>query len=304
MKKTLFLVSTLFVAACSTGGGKKASKDTLSFVPYRHLLEDKVTKANQCPSSTKSWSLSNNKTVLDLANACVKAKEWKMLDALGEHLALKLPEAPWGPYYMSLAAEGAGKLPRALWMASLAVKKAPNLNIMHYHKGRLEWSLGDGVAASDSMKQVLKLDSDFVEANFFLANLYFQDQDYKSSLAYFKQVLKSKPSHSQSLIGAGESSYKLDSKSSAQSYFELAIDQVPSNLALRMRLADLYESNKNFEQALYHYRKIREQSSRQRGPASQQLADLPLKIKELEKEVAKLEKKKVSKTNSEKNGGV
>lgn len=301
MRKLLIISLGLILSACSSGT-KKPSKADLDFVQYKHADTDRLAKASQCPNSTKSWAKSNMKTVLDLANSCVKDKDWKMLSALGEHLALELPLKPWGAYYMSLAAEGQMQMPRALWMAKLAVKKAPALNILHYHKGRIEWALGDGNAAIESMKSALNLDPNFVEANFFLANIHFQDQDFKSSRDYFEKVVKSDGGHSQALIGLGESYYKLGDKSDAKKYYEIAINKAPLNLGLRLKLADLYEGNKNYEQALYHYKKA--QGMKPRGPASAKFSDLSLKIRELEKQIVKTEKKKVSKTAGTNKGGV
>lgn len=303
MRKALsYSLVALFAAGCATSG-TTVSTDKAVSVPYTLSKSDKTTSASDCPNSQKSWSRSNNRMIMGHANACVKAKNWRQLDALGSHLAEQMPLEPWGAYYMSLAAEGENKLDRALWMAGLAIKKSPGMSILYYQKARVEWALGEGHAAAESMRTSLKLNQGFVEARLFLANLYFQDQDYKSALNEFERALEHQAGNTKALIGAGESAYQLGNKSKAKVHFQKAVVNSPMNWALRLKLAELYETDKNYQEALQQYRKVKELADKKRQPANQQILDLPLKIKELEKTVSQLEQKKVSQSVQSEQGG-
>lgn len=303
MKKLISCsILTISLAGCATSGPSTMAGKVVS-VPYTLSKSDKTTAASNCPTSRKSWSRSNNRSILAHANACVKAENWSELDALGLHLAEQLPADPWGAYYMSLAAEGSGNLPRALWMSGLAIKKSPNLAMLHYQKARIEWALGEGHAAAETMRTSVKLDESFVEAHLFLANLYFQEQDFKSAFKQFEKALKHQAGNTKALIGAGESAYRLDDKANAKNYFQKAVVNTPFNWALRLKLAELYEADKNYQEALQQYRKVKELADKKRQPANQQILDLPLKIKELEKTVSQLEQKKISKSEVSEKGG-
>src|SRR5690606_6484211 len=96
-------------------------------------------KYTVCPPSKsievdKSW-----KSLMEKANGCINKAQWSMVETIGERISEIEPDAPWGSYYMSVASENLGHIERAMWMIDLALKKATNVGVLKYQKGRILW---------------------------------------------------------------------------------------------------------------------------------------------------------------------
>src|SRR5271167_732412 len=64
-----------------------------------------------CPTNDK-WEGMEWKILLPFANACAHAKEWGKVEKMGNALATRASQTPWGPYFLGLAAEGRKDYPR------------------------------------------------------------------------------------------------------------------------------------------------------------------------------------------------
>ena len=130
MKKTIISISVLLSACASTP--EKGSKVSPLGETKASYSEKTVAvnlgsfkPSSNCPKDTKFNGMDWRKMV-SLANACVKAKDWRKVELLGSELGISAHLTPWGPYFLSLAAESRKDYPRAVWMLELALKKAPN----------------------------------------------------------------------------------------------------------------------------------------------------------------------------------
>jgi cellulose synthase operon protein C len=252
--------------------------------------------AMSCPKNEKSWRRQNARQIYDLAHACALQKAWRQVGQLGEALAGLEADRPWGAYFMSLAAFEMQKFNRSLWMVELAFKKDPKSAVVQLQKGRTLWALEQFSLAIKSVEDAARLDQNRldaprVEAALFLAQINYQNQDFKKSLQHFKDVLKIDPSHAQAQTGVAENLLKMKEPNAAVGAFETAIAMAPSDLPLRLRVADVYESQNLLPQALEAWRKARDLSGRhhhghhQRQPANDWRALVDEKIDVLAKTV-------------------
>lgn len=277
------IILPIFVLGCSSTGTKSNSSNYDS-TRYFSVKDAKV-KSGQCPRSDKSWLRQNSKQLLDIAKSCVLEKNWSQVDAIGEQLAGLEPESPWGAYFMSIGSMESGKYPRSLWMADLALKKAPKLGFLHYQKGRILWAMGEFELSVTNMEQSLKYDGELNDAHMFLGQVYFRDREYKKSISHFKSALKNQPSLASAQIGLAESYYQMKDYRAAIQSFENAVSVAPNDLQLRLRLGEIYESEKMLNEALASYRKARELARRQRNPSNELNINVSDKIELLEKMV-------------------
>jgi hypothetical protein len=120
------------------------------------------------------------KELLEAAGACAKVKNWTRVDTLAMKLSEREPLAPWGPYFMSLAAENRNQLPKAIWMIELAIKKDKSIGILHYQKGRLLLKAGEEAQAQQAFVTAASLKTQVQELPVMFGLAAFMNQDCKT----------------------------------------------------------------------------------------------------------------------------
>ena len=146
----LILALSLLAVGCASAPAKKgqpkaaalavAQKEEVKPAYTEKMTVQKVVELAKmaCPRDG-AWNGMEWRKVIPMANACVQAKDWRRVDSIGEYLGVHAHLAPWGAYYMSLAAGARKDYPRAIWMMELALKKAPTEGLFHYQMGRTAW---------------------------------------------------------------------------------------------------------------------------------------------------------------------
>ena len=123
---------------------------------------------------------------------------------MGNHLAQKDANSPWGPYFLSLHAEQGKHFERAEWMIELALKKAPGLGILYYQKGRLLWLQGKYNQAVDAFEYAVKRKVHLVESHLFLGKIFLRDFELKLAKDHLEVVLKSAPRNKEALLSLSQ----------------------------------------------------------------------------------------------------
>ncbi|MEK6554544.1 MAG: tetratricopeptide repeat protein, partial [Bdellovibrionota bacterium] len=109
------------------------------------------------------------------------------------------------------------------------------------------------------------------------------------------QVLKIDPTNAVALVGLAELRRKKADNKEALTLLEKAVSSSPRSLDYRLRLADLYEVEQRYEEALTAYKRIKNLIKEQRTPAQDSFANIDEKIKILETQIAKNSEKRTSK---------
>lgn len=264
MNPTLIIVTlTLILAGCAhLGGPKQTTSEVALAKPYVEDIVSQSPRANpkinkaDCPKSKKLWKKFSWKLLLRSANACVAADRWKQLSQVANHMAIIQPHSPWGPYYLSLVAEHKGHLDRALWLVDLAQKRAPNLGLLHYQKGRLLWTRKEFSNGINLIETALKRDPNLVEAHLFLGQIYWRDLMPKKAKKHFTKVIKIEKENFVATQALAKISKAMGENGDAIKFFKKAVVMKPNSLDLRLELASLYEEEDE-AQALSTYRLIR-----------------------------------------------
>jgi tetratricopeptide (TPR) repeat protein len=229
------------------------------------------------PAKTTAW-----KTLVAQAGTCVQAGNWKTVETLGAHLSQYHQISPWGPYFLSLAAESRKEFPRALWMIELALKKAPNSGLLTYQQGRIHWLTLDQGAALKSFTRAAELDKKLAEAHLILGQQALVAGNTDEAGKRFQLALAADSRLAAAHWGWAEVCLKKKDLRGAQEALAQAVLHQPSSLSARLRQARVFETlEKNYPEALGAYRQIRHMSRDRRLDAAVDF-DIDAKIKEIE----------------------
>ena len=211
----------------------------------KSIVEGDV-KPGQCYKMlTKIKTQWSWKDAVDSANACMRAKDFQHVEEIGNELAVREPAAPWGPYYLGLAARESGNLERALWMAELALKRAPEIGVLHYLKAQILWTKKDYKASVDDFEMAVRFDDENLPAHLFLGQVYFRDQDFSRASKHFYSVLKIEPRHPIALSGLAESQLHENNPQGALEAYTRLAEAYPHDGQYLSRMGEIYENVMN-----------------------------------------------------------
>lgn len=268
-------------APSSTMQAGLVSGDYLSFA-----RRDRVS-AESCPANANSWRGENLKNIISYASNCVQLGQFERVEQLGQFLAQKHYQLPWGPYFLSLAAESRKDYKRGIWMIELAIKRDTNQALMYYQKGRLHWALNEFSVAVPAFQTAVEKNSQFLDAHIFLGQMFYRDQNAKQAVYHFEKARSIQGQNIDATLGLAESQISLGQSAAAVKLYEELVAMAPSRLAYRYKLANLYETvAKDDAQALAAYKRIREMSLQVRKPAEEIPADINERIQRLESKLA------------------
>lgn len=254
MKLAIVLLS-IFAVGCASSG-KFTEQGT--YKSNYEVTEFKKIRTQECPATKKIINIKDLDNMMEAANACVKTNAWTRVDLLGTRMLEKHSAAPWGAYYKALHATHAKNFQRALWMIDLGLKKSPNLSLLVYEKGRIEWLMGSHEQAVTDVKRAIDLDDQLLEAHVFLGQIYLRDGNMKRSKLHFTRANSLDRGNLQAIKGLGETMMALKNYAEAEKYFEQVIDDESTNLVAYLKLASLKEKYMQKQaSALSLYKKIK-----------------------------------------------
>jgi tetratricopeptide (TPR) repeat protein len=298
-------ISVLTLVGCASGPVKekadlvaqqkaKLYKKSIRSVPQSDIRGGACTRLAAKVKGQWDW-----KEAVETAGTCMQAKEYAKVEEIGNELATRTPAAPWGPYFLALAAREKGEIERATWMSELALKRAPDLGLLHYLKGQIQWTKKEFTPAVASFERSLELDNANWPAHLFLGQLYFRDQNYAKASKHFYEVLKSMPRHSIALSGLAESQIHENNPYGALDAYARLAETYPKDGQYLSRTAEIYENVLNdLPRALATYRNLRGQFKAGRVQKNVD-PEIESKIKELE--IATRDSRSVA-TQNEKGG--
>lgn len=254
------IIVVLILSSCASKDLSKTlkSKAYVDYISYQNLKNQKREGSLRCPKYKKLYKNRNWKKIILMANDCVERAEWANLQKLSYFMAQKFPYSPWGMYYLSLYSENKKDFENSLWMVDGALKKAPNLAMFSYQKGRILWKLKQAQRAVVEFNKAIELDSMISPAHNFLGQIYIKEQKYKKAISHFKISLEERRYSRFALKGLGEAYFNLNQYEESLKYLSRAMSFFPFDLRIRIRQAYIYEKIKGeTKKALLIYEKIK-----------------------------------------------
>jgi tetratricopeptide (TPR) repeat protein len=202
----LFSISAvMLVVGCSTAPKQQA--DNSEVVSRTHIENMSVvgvfdSEANKSSCSQVKEKIAWKEHVARM-NSCAAKKDWASLESLAAQFAKFEVNSPWGPYFLSVAAESRNDWPRAMWMVETAIKRSgknpPALFV--YHRGRIWAGMGEMSKGMAEIKQAVAIEPKLIDGQMYLAQIYERDADATKALGYYRAVLKVAPEHWNALAG-------------------------------------------------------------------------------------------------------
>lgn len=224
------------------------------------------------------------KVLVLTAGACVQKNEWSLVEKIGSDLATKEVDAPWGAYFLGLAASGRGEYLRAHWLLDLAERKAGGpIGIVRYEKARLVEREEGPSAAAKEMQEAVRLDPTLLAGQLWLAQIYHRDRVAGEAEKYYRQALEVKADLWPALSGLSDLLIEKGEGAEAAAMLSRALIIRPESAETRVNLAFVYETmTKEPAKALQTLRELR--VAMEKGRAKGKVGfDLNTKILNLEK---------------------
>lgn len=256
-------------------------------------------KFENCPTQKQIDTDKNWKSLMEKANGCINKAQWSMVEAIGEKISQVEPDAPWGAYYLSVASENRGHTERAMWMIDLALKKASDVGVLRYQKGRILWKQQFYKEAIAEMQKSIDLDKNIKDAHLFLGQIYLRELDFKRAQNHFEQVLLKESRNHQAMFGLASCYIELDNSKEAISVLDRAIANFPRVLDFRLQEVYVYENlTKETAIALAKYKQLQSLMAQKKVEGTLPF-DITQKIKTLE-EVTQKTRQLASQKSSDK----
>jgi len=231
MKKIILALITLVIAGCSTAS--TAPDVQMETQKYQEKVRPQDARSARrvvaCPRDNQ-WMKEDWKARMTMTNACAGEGQWNKVEELGNFMAQKEPLAPWGSYYLSLAATARKDYSRAMWMIELAIKKSPKEAMLQYQQGKINWHMQDYALATKQFEKTLSFDPEFHEAHVMLGQIYYRDQDFDRAKKHFEAVITKDFRNFNALVGRAEIHMKKNEFKEALVDYTRAVSQAPSNL--------------------------------------------------------------------------
>lgn len=209
-----------------------------------------------CPHDSR-WQTEGWRELTQTVNACVGAKNWRQVRAMGDFLAIQAPTTPWGAYFLGLEASARKDYLRATWMLELALKKSPQEGLFHYELGRVRWMNGDSNGARESLIKASELNETLTQAHVFVAQIALVDKNFSRAEKYLKKALIAEPRNWTALMGMSQVATSKQDWVAAEDYLQRAVKSDPRQFQSRWALANLYEKQlNNLSQAIDTYKDI------------------------------------------------
>lgn len=247
-----------------------------------------------CPSSESELNGTEWKRLSSQAAACVKAQDWAKVEKLGNAIAIHGKLTPWGPYYLSLAAESRKDYPRAIWMLELALKKAPKEGILQYQLGRVNWMMGNDIEALKYLKLASETNPSLIEAHWITGLVALNSDKFSEAESALNRALAMDSKHWPSLTTLAEVKIRTKDWEKAESLLSRAVSLNPQSTKARVALATVQEIGlKKAYEALGTYKELKRQSAQNKLDAPLNF-NLDEKIKMIEGALATVPKPQVS----------
>ncbi|MDZ4677547.1 MAG: tetratricopeptide repeat protein [Oligoflexia bacterium] len=252
-------------------------KKSIQSITMAEVKSDLCTKNAGKIKAQWNW-----KQAIEVADSCMKTRQFAMAEEIGNELSTREPAGPWGPYFLASVARERGELERALWMSELAMKRAHEVGILHYLRAQVLWDKKEYGAAVASFEKSTELDSSIVPAHLFLGQIYYRDQDYTAASKHFYAVLKIIPRHPIALSGLAESQLRENNVQGALDAYSRLADSYSNDGLYLARIGEIYETVlHDIPKALSAYRKLHGLIQSGRITKNSEIS-LDAKIKELE----------------------
>ena len=283
--KTLILLSIAISLGCSTAsknnesGSKKTAKKEKSRLEsqdvkgvdsqYTESVKFTVQEGKYKCEQAIEFSKEEWRKLLESGLSCIYNKNWNGLSKVADILSHNHLKAPWGAYYKSLiASEKYKDFQRAEWMANLALKKAPENQIIKFQLARIYWNTDRNSEAYDLMQEIKKKNPNDVSILKFLGDIEYKDRNFKEAEKYYSKVLSEFSRDLAFRAAYAGTLYYNGKEKESLSHYKYVLRRASDKRPLYFQIGEIYKKEKNWKYAKAFYERAIKDTQSVRSIAS------------------------------------
>ncbi|MFN7993551.1 MAG: tetratricopeptide repeat protein [Bryobacteraceae bacterium] len=180
-------------------------------------------------------------TLYLLERSYLETKQFEKALPAFERLQSLDADSPWVRILRGQAEDGLGNHQKAIDEFEFARRQSPNDATVRFSLGFMYWKVRRLSEAESELQQALKLDPEFEEAKYYLADTYLLEQNPAAALPLVKAFLKARPKDARALADQGKALEGLDRDREAVSAYESCLRIDPDRADTHYRLARVYK---------------------------------------------------------------
>jgi tetratricopeptide (TPR) repeat protein len=198
------------------------------------------------PQLEKASQLNPNDlgTLYLLERSYLESKQFEKALATFERLQSLDPNSAWVRILRGQAEDGIGNYQNAIEEFETARQQLPGDAIVRFSLGFMYWKVHRFTEAEAELEQAVRLDPDFEEAKYYLADTYLMDGKPAAALPLLEDLTHAHTKDARSLADLGKAFEKLNRDTEATQAYEACLRIEPERADVHYQLARIYKKQK------------------------------------------------------------
>ena len=183
-------------------------------------------------------------TLYILERSYLETKQFQKALPTFEHLQSLDPNSAWVRILRGQAEDALGNYPTAIEEFEVARRQLPRDATVGFSLGFMYWKTRRLAEAQSEIEEALKLDPEFEEAKYYLADTYILEDKPTAALPLLAALLHRQPRDARALADQGKALEKLNRDTEAARAYEGCLRVDPERADVHYRLARVYKKLK------------------------------------------------------------
>ena len=183
-------------------------------------------------------------TLYLLERSYLETKQFQKALPTFERLQSLDPNSPWVRILRGQAEDALGNFQKATEEFEVARQQLPRDATVRFSLGFMYWKLRRFAEAQSEIEQALRLDPEFEEAKYYLADTYILEDKPTAALPLLEALLHRQPRDARALADQGKALEKLNRDTEAARAYENCLRVDPGRADVHYRLARVYKNLK------------------------------------------------------------
>jgi tetratricopeptide (TPR) repeat protein len=183
-------------------------------------------------------------TLYLLERSYLETKQFKKALPIFERLQSLDPNSPWVRILRGQAEDGLGNYQNAIEEFEVARQQLPRDATVRFSLGFMYWKMHRFTEAEPEIEQALKLDPEFAEAKYYLADIYVMEEKPGAALPLLDALVRAQSRDARVLAEQGKALEKLNRDTEAALAYEACLRVDPERAETHYQLARIYKKQR------------------------------------------------------------
>jgi len=189
-------------------------------------------------------------TLYLLERSYLETKQFQKALPTFERLDALDPNSAWVRILRGQAEDALGNYQKAINEFEVARQQLPRDATVRFSLGFMYWKMRRFADAQSEIEEALKLDPEFEEAKYYLADTYILEEKPAAALPLLEALLHRQPKNARALADQGKALEKLNRDNEAARAYEACLRVDPARADTHYRLARVYKRLKRSDDYL------------------------------------------------------